>query len=202
MTIRGEALPYLVILGIILSASMIFHLYIVAMIVLTLFIFTIFFFRDPERIFNGDEDILLSPADGRVILVKEENGNILVSIFMNIFNVHINRSPIKGEIVSISHFKGNYISAYKEKSSLENERVKWVVKGEREVEFVQIAGLVARRIHILKRIGDSVERGERVGVIAFGSRVDLTFKGEDYNLLIKEGSCVKAGLTPIAKRRK
>ncbi len=201
MKVRRESFPYLLLSGVPLCLGIIFQLWILSIVFGLIFVFVIFFFRDPERNFNGDDSILLSPADGKIIALKEDEDKYSISIFMSIFNCHVNRAPIEGEVVSRTHFTGNYISAFKEKASIENERVMWTIKGKSEVEFVQIAGLVARRIHLLKKKGDFVKRGERVGVIAFGSRVDVKLKKSEYDVLLKMNDVVKAGLTPMAKRK-
>ncbi|MFB3850916.1 MAG: phosphatidylserine decarboxylase [Acidobacteriota bacterium] len=201
MKICKEALPYALFWGILISVSSVFSFYILSVLFLFPFLFTLFFFRDPKRNYKGDENVILSPADGKIIKIKEENGFFFISIFMSIFNVHINRSPIKGRIKESRHFQGTFIAAYKDKSSEENERVKWVVQNENEeVEFVQIAGLVARRIHPLKKEGEFVEMGEKIGLIAFGSRVDIKFQSKNRKLLVNLGDNVKGCLTPLAKK--
>lgn len=200
MKICKEAIPYALFWGILVAFSTIFSIYILSILFIVPFIFTIFFFRDPERECKCPEGVIISPADGKIIKIKEENGKVFVSIFMSVFNVHINRSPIEGTIKESKHFHGTYIAAYKDKSSEENERLRWVVESKKEaVEFTQIAGLVARRIHPFKREGEEVKRGEKIGLIAFGSRVDIKFDCKSKKLLVKEGDKVKGGLTPLAE---
>lgn len=201
MKVCKEALPYALFWGILISLSIIFSLYYLSIFFAFPFLFTLFFFRDPKRDFKGNENVILSPADGKIIKIQEDDEKTTISIFMSLLNVHINRSPISGIIKESKHFQGTYIAAYHDKSSEENERLKWVVKNnDEEVQFVQIAGLVARRIHPFKKEGDSVTLGEKVGLIAFGSRVDVKFGSKNRKLLVKMGDIVKGGLTPLAEK--
>lgn len=203
MKVCKEAIPYVLFWGVLTAVSFILSFYYLSLFFVLPFLFTLFFFRDPKREFSGSENIILSPADGKIIKIKEHDSKLTISIFMSVFNVHINRAPICGKIDESKHFQGNYIAAYKDKASEENERLKWLVKGEKEeVEFIQIAGLVARRIHPYKKEGDTVQRGEKVGLIAFGSRVDITFNSFGKKILVKEGEKVKGGLTPLAEIEK
>ena len=202
MKVRIEALPYALFFGVAAAAMAAAGLYALAGPLLLLLMFTLFFFRDPEREFGGSSSALLAPADGKVIRAEEKDGQFYVSIFMSVFNVHVNRSPLSGKIEESSYFPGTYLAAYKDKASEENERQRWVVKGSGgSVEFVQIAGLVARRIHPLKNEGEALERAERFGLIAFGSRVDLRFDCGEWELLVTKGLKVRAGLTAIADRK-
>ncbi|MCX7829664.1 MAG: phosphatidylserine decarboxylase [Acidobacteria bacterium] len=202
MKVCKEALPYALFWGVLIAASISFSAYFLSFIFALPFFFTLFFFRDPIRKYEGDATALLSPADGKIIKIKEENGTTTISIFMSVFDVHINRSPIAGKIKESRHFQGTFVAAYKDKSSEENERLKWIVgDGKEEIEFVQIAGLVARRIHPLRKEGDFVAQGEKIGLIAFGSRVDIKFKTADKEILVKQGQKVKGGLTPMALKK-
>lgn len=202
MKICNEALPYTLFWGILIALSSVLSLYLLSIFFLVPFIFTLFFFRDPDREPNCDRGTILSPADGKIIKISEENDKVSISIFMSIFNVHVNRSPIEGIIKECRHFEGTFIAAYKDKSSEENERLKWVVKGDSgEVEFTQIAGLVARRIHPFKRKGDEVKRAEKIGLIAFGSRVDIKFEKIEKKILVNKGDKVKGGLTALASSK-
>jgi phosphatidylserine decarboxylase len=203
MKVRREAIPYALFCGATAAFLVAFGQYYFSMIPFFFFLFVLFFFRDPDRGFSGDPEAALSPADGKVIKIKTENGNHHVSIFMSIFNVHINRSPVEGKIIKREYFQGSYLAAYNDKASLENERLKWVIESRFGLfECTQIAGLVARRIHPLKREGETVPRGGEFGLIAFGSRVDMIFPGDIFELSIKVGDKVKSGLTPIATRKK
>ncbi len=144
-------------------------------------VFTLSFFRDPERTTPPGDDLVISPADGEVVLIKPvqddeylKNEGTQVSIFMSPFNVHVNRWPISGTVEYFRHFPGEYLVAYEEKSSVRNERTHIGVRGARVgVLFKQIAGYVARRIVADVKEGDRAEAGKRFGMIRFGSRVDV-----------------------------
>ncbi len=181
--------------------SMVFHITILVVIFLILLLFVLFFFRDPEReIPSGDN--VVSPADGKVIKVKDiEKGPYkkYVAIFMTVFNVHINRSPIKGKIVDYKYFEGKFKPAFDETASIENEHNFITVEGEKiRIMFSQIAGIIARRIVFYKKVGDSLKKGERIGLIKFGSRVDI-YLPENVKILVKEGDWVKGGSSIIGE---
>ena len=144
-------------------------------------LFVLQFFRDPARSIPGDENTVVSPADGRIVAVESardpylERDSIKVSVFMNVFNVHTNRSPVDGEVRQVWYHPGTFLNAALDKASLENERnALWLktVTGA-DVTCVQIAGLIARRILCYVKSGDKVTRGARFGFIRFGSRVDV-----------------------------
>jgi len=169
-------------------------------------IFLAFFFRDPKRACPSGVTIL-APADGRVLLIEEKesqqfpNGEaIQVSIFMSVFNCHINRIPVSGKIENILHRPGKFYAADKARASAENEQNTLFLRTEQgqEIRIVQVAGLIARRIVCWVRAGDLVKRGNRFGLIQFGSRVDL-YLPVSARLSIKRGDKVKAGLTVIGE---
>ena len=169
---------------------------------LPLFIFAAFclyFFRDPERdIPNGP--VAVSPADGKIVAIRPEGSTTRVSIFLNIFDVHVNRTPIAGTITDVRYRKGRFLVASKELASVENEQNTVVVEGNgTRIVFKQIAGLIARRIVFTKRAGDRVAAGERVGLIKFGSRVDVMF-GPEWDVVVREGVHVAAGSSVLARR--
>ncbi|MEJ2009998.1 MAG: phosphatidylserine decarboxylase family protein [Acidobacteriota bacterium] len=159
------------------------------------------FFRDPDRVIASGAGVLVSPADGRVVEVREEEeggrSRQRISIFMSPFNVHVNRSPVAGTIQSVVYRKGSFRMASGPGASVDNERNTFTVdsKGS-EVVVRQIAGVLARRIVFWKDVGDHVARGERVGMIKFGSRVDVLVAPE-VALRVKVGDHVKAGSTII-----
>jgi phosphatidylserine decarboxylase len=167
--------------------------------------FCLNFFRDPEREVPPGP-VAVSPADGKVVAVRaEENGNHRISIFLNVFDVHVNRTPIAGKVACITYKKGQFLVASKEAASLSNEQNIITVDGTVDgrttrVVFKQIAGLIARRIICYKRPGDLVDAGERVGLIKFGSRVDV-FLGPEWDVAVKEGEHVAAGSSVIARMR-
>ncbi len=162
--------------------------------------FCLYFFRDPERSVPGGA-VAVSPADGKVVAVVQETATAnRISIFLNIFDVHVNRAPIGGVIRNVEYRKGQFLVASKEKASGENEQNVVTVQGEGTcVVFKQIAGLIARRIVFDKRPGDRVATGERVGLIKFGSRVDVIF-GPEWEIVVRPGMRVSAGSSTIARR--
>ena len=167
------------------------------------YLFVIWFFRNPEREIPAGEGVVVAPADGRIIEIKEvaeerilKNQSLKISIFMNVFNVHVNRIPYSGKIVDILYNKGKFVSANKEKASLENEQNAVLLETPegKKILFVQIAGLIARRIACWVEKGDLVERGQRFGLIRFGSRVDI-YLPLGVKLHVSLGDKTKAGTT-------
>ncbi|TAM81803.1 MAG: phosphatidylserine decarboxylase [Acidobacteria bacterium] len=168
-------------------------------------LFVLNFFRDPERLVPSGPGVIVSPADGRVVEIRseEKTGRACqrISIFMSPFNVHVNRSPVAGRIESMVYRKGSFRMASEPRASVENECNTFTVAGENgEVVVRQIAGVLARRIVFWKKIGDYVGRGDRVGMIKFGSRVEILLS-PDVVLSVKIGDHVKAGSTIIGIRR-
>ncbi len=164
--------------------------------------FFLWFFRDPERVIPDTTGAIVSPGDGKVTDVSPftENGvrRIRISIFLNVFNVHVNRSPIAGVIRDVRYQKGKFVNAMNAASADQNEQNVVTVEGEgHTVIFKQIAGLLARRIVFNKKVGDRVARGERVGLIKFGSRVDVLLDAAA-TPQIKVGDHVKGGSTVLA----
>lgn len=199
---RGKKITlFFILLFFIFSA---FSLYFFSFLFLILTIYSAWFFRDPERI-PPAEPGYLSPADGKVIKVSELDDPFVgrakcLSIFMSPFDVHVNRSPCRGEIKELKYKKGSFRIASTDEAQLRNERneVMMVDDAGRKIKFVQIAGAMARRIFFFKNPGDRLERGERVGFISFGSRVDLILP-EDVEVLVSPGMRVRAGETIIGR---
>ncbi len=162
--------------------------------------FCLYFFRDPDRVIPSGE-VAVSPADGKVVAVRAESpGLTRISVFLNIFDVHVNRSPIAGKVTDVAYKKGQFLVASLEKASAENEQNLIVVDGGgSQVAFKQIAGLIARRIVCYKKPGDEVACGERVGLIKFGSRVDVLL-GPEWKIAVQPGERVKAGSSVLARR--
>src|SRR6266849_8393756 len=163
--------------------------------------FFLWFFRDPERVIPIDAGAVVSPADGKVTDVSTVmvNGKPVkrISIFLNVFNVHVNRSPVAGVIRGVRYQTGKFLNAMNALSAEHNEQNTVTVEGEgHTVTFKQIAGLLARRIVFNKNVGDRVERGERVGLIKFGSRVDVLLDGSA-TLQVKVGDRVKGGASVL-----
>ena len=207
--LHNEGYKFLVIFGL---ATLVLYLInsFLGLIGIVLTIWVYYFFRDPDRISINNEDYLVSPADGVVLQVMETNGpkelNLenkkftKVSIFMNVFDCHVNRTPCSGEIEDILYVAGKFLNASLDKASEDNERNYYKIKNSfgEEIVVVQIAGLVARRIVTETSRGEKLEQGSRIGMIRFGSRAELYF--ENYKPLVKVDQKTIAGETLIAKR--
>ena len=166
-------------------------------------LFFLWFFRDPQREIPRGAGLIVSPADGVVTetvrIDTPQGARQRVSIFLNVFDVHVNRSPIAGEVTSVRYQKGKFLNAMNEESAERNEQNIVTVRGEgMEIVFKQIAGLIARRIVFNHREGDRVERGQRVGLIKFGSRTDMILPAEA-EIRVKTGQRVKGGSSIIAE---
>ena len=173
------------------------------LIFLILLIFTFYFFRDPERVVPLGDDILVSPADGLITNISEhkegKKSYTKVSIFLSVFNVHIQRLPLSGQITKIDYIDGKFINATLDKASEENERLRLTLKsGSNVIYITQIAGLIARRIICYLKTNERVNQGERYGIIKFGSRVDIEFPNS-YNLMVSIGQQCIGGETIIAR---
>ncbi len=169
-------------------------------VLLVLTLFVLFFFRDPERDIPSGEGAVVSPADGRVIVIKDvfeptylKQDVKQVSIFLSVFNVHVNRSPYGGTVETVHYNPGKFLAAWDDKASLDNEQTAMVIaNGKDRILVKQIAGLIARRIVCYAKPGDTVRAGERYGLIRFGSRVDL-FLPKDAVIKVQLGERIKGG---------
>jgi phosphatidylserine decarboxylase len=166
--------------------------------------FCLYFFRDPDREVPAGP-VAVSPADGKVVVVKQENGGQRISIFLNVFDVHVNRTPIPGRVVDVRYQEGQFLVASKEAASHSNEQNTITVEGtvagkSTRIAFKQIAGLIARRIVCYKKTGDTLAAGERVGLIKFGSRVDVQL-GPEWEVAVRVGQRVSAGSSVIARMK-
>ncbi len=164
--------------------------------------FCLYFFRDPDRTAPAGR-VAVSPADGKVVAIVDEGATATrISVFLNIFDVHVNRSPIAGKIVAVEYRRGKFLVASRELATAQNEQNVVTVEGQDGVRvvFKQIAGLIARRIVFSKRIGDGVAAGERIGLIKFGSRVDVLF-GPEWEIAVQRGERVSAGRSVLARRK-
>jgi phosphatidylserine decarboxylase len=164
-------------------------------------VFCLYFFRDPERT-APEGPYALSPADGKVMAVKPEaDGLTRISIFLNVFDVHVNRSPVAGVIEKVEYRKGHFLVASKELASTDNEQNIVTMRTADGVRLVykQIAGLIARRIVFRKRQGDQVGAGERIGLMKFGSRMDVLL-GNEWRIVVEPGQRVSAATTILAER--
>ncbi len=207
--IHVEGYKFLVISGIITIVFYIFSDFL-ALLGLLLTIWVYYFFRDPERITIDDDNYLVSPADGEVIKVEEVDGpkelNLenkryrKISIFMNVFDCHVNRTPCAGKIEEILYKPGKFLNASFDKASEDNERNYYKIKDNQNnnIILVQIAGLVARRIVCEASKNQELKQGERVGMIRFGSRADIYY--ENYEPLVKVGQRAISGETLLAKK--
>ncbi len=198
MRIREEALPFAVPLLVLAAALVALGQVWPALPPAALGLFVCAFFRDPERVSTVDPRALLCPADGRVCQVAREGGRTKISVFMSLFDVHVNRSPEACTVSEMTYNRGRFLAAWSDKASLDNEQLRYRLATPRgELELVQIAGLVARRIVPFVAVGAVLGRGERFGLIRFGSRVDL-YAPEGVEVLVRVGQRVRAGATPLA----
>ena len=159
------------------------------------------FFRDPHRSIPPDAAIVVAPADGRVVEARpaDRERRAAISIFLSIFNVHITRAPVSGEVVSVERTRGGFRAAFRDQAGAENERVAITIRSRGgDVVCTQVAGFVARRIVCRARPGDQLEAGQRYGLIQFGSRMDLDLPAGTV-LLVERGDRTRAGLTPVAR---
>ena len=186
-------------------------LWLLAFVMMILALWVAYFFRDPERTGQRGGEVVIAPADGRIVMITEVDepaflhGKALrISIFMNVFNVHVNRYPVSGTVRFVHYNPGKFLNAVTDKSSLENEQMSVGIEraepggGTLRVLVRQIAGLVARRIVTYSREGDQVEQGERMGIIRFGSRVDV-FLPTSATPAVKVGETTIAGASVIAR---
>ncbi len=205
--ITAEGLPSI---GLSAFSAIIFAIigcWFMALLFLLLTAFCCNFFRDPERVVPAAPDLAVSPADGKIVRVARAadpfSGEMrqCISIFMNVFSVHVNRSPVSGNIKDIAYHQGLFLNASLDKSSHDNERCSYSIEdAEGNLwSMVQIAGLIARRIVCRVDAGDRLERGERYGMIKFGSRVDL-YLPDDFQPAVLVGDVVMAGQTVLAKK--
>jgi phosphatidylserine decarboxylase len=190
-----------------LAVAVVVHLFtgglIWSIIPVLLAIFFLWFFRDPRRTIPQGEGLIVSPADGKLTAIEHvmtpSGERVRLSIFLNVFNVHVNRSPITGTLREVRYQKGQYLNAMNPESAEKNEQNLAVVESDDgyEVAFKQIAGLLARRIVFQRKAGDRLERGERIGMIKFGSRVDVLMPAYA-EIRVKMGDHVKGGATVLA----
>ena len=181
-------------------------LWLLAFLLTVIALWVAYFFRDPERTGARGDQLIIAPADGKIVMVTEVDEPTFVhgratrvSIFMNVFNVHVNRYPVSGTVKYVHRSPGKFLNAAAEESSLENEQtsVGLEASGQR-ILIRQIAGLIARRIHTYSREGERVEQGERMGIIRFGSRVDV-FVPPASRVQVKVGQTTVAGTTVLAE---
>ncbi|ACI21255.1 phosphatidylserine decarboxylase family protein [Thermodesulfovibrio yellowstonii] len=202
--IRKEGLPYIG--GALFLSSFFYLLWLepVAIAFAILSLFFLYFFRDPERTPPADPNVVVSPADGKVISIKQhgesfcDKGHTEISIFMSPFDVHVNRAPFDGIVKEVVYTPGKFFSAFKEKAYRENENIKITIQTQHgNIVVRQVAGFVARRVVCWIKEGDSLNKGERFGMIKFSSRVDICLPSF-FKINVKVGDKVKAGKNIIA----
>ncbi len=213
MKFAREGLPFIAIAAVLALVALIFASrrggwpsWVLTAVMVVIAVWVAYFFRDPERSGARGDRVVTAPADGKVVLITEVDepafihGRALrVSIFMNVFNVHVNRYPVSGTVKYVQYNPGKFLNAAVEKSSLENEqRSVGIESGPYRILVRQIAGLIARRIVTYSRTGERVEQGERMGLIRFGSRVDI-FLPTDAQVRVKIGELTTAGTTVVAE---
>lgn len=202
-----EGLPFIFLTAIATLTFAILDCWFMATLLLVALFFILNFFRDPERVVPQNPGVAVSPADGKVIKIETMRDPLTgedrtaICVFMNVFNVHVNRMPVAGRIARISYFGGKFINASFDKASVDNERNAVLVEDAdgRSWTMVQIAGLIARRIICWAEEGDTLARGQRFGLIKFGSRVDL-YVPTDYEPTVRIGEQVFAGQSILARK--
>lgn len=203
-----EGLPFVFFTAIATLTFALLDCWFMATVLLVVLFLVLNFFRDPERVVPQEPGVAVSPADGKVIKVETMRDPLTgedrtaVCVFMNVFNVHVNRMPVAGRIARISYFGGKFLNASFDKASTDNERNSLLIEdGDgRSWTMVQIAGLIARRIICWGEEGDALSRGQRFGLIKFGSRVDLYLPAE-YEPTVRIGDKVFAGQTILARKK-
>jgi phosphatidylserine decarboxylase len=214
MSFAREGYLFMAIAGVLAAAALAtalarrsWPIWLLAFVFVLLTLWVAYFFRDPERLGDRGERLVISPADGRVVMVTDVPEPMFfhgparrVSIFMNVFDVHVNRYPVSGIVRYVHYNPGKFLNAATDKSSLENEQrsVGIAMAGDRRVLVRQIAGLIARRIVTYSREGDAAVQGERMGIIRFGSRVDV-FLPPGTTVRVSVGQRATAGVTVLAE---
>jgi len=196
--VASEGWPFIIPLAIVTALLFAFGWKNTAYVSLVLTLFVLFFFRDPERTVPEGKGVVVSPADGKVIVIKDiyeptylKRDVKQISIFLSVFNVHVNRSPVGGTVELVKYNPGKFHVASVDKASLDNEQTAMVIDdGKHKILVKQIAGLIARRIVCYAKPGDAIKAGERYGLIRFGSRVDI-FLPKDTELKVKLGDRIK-----------
>jgi len=194
-----EGIPFVLVCLLIAGVFAFFGWWIVAAIFVGLTLFMAFFFRDPKRTVPGGDGLIVSAADGRVTRVETTDVGKVVSVFLSPLDVHVNRSPIAGVITNLTYIPGRKMPATSDTASFENERNSLVIEGDgTSITVTQIAGIVARRIVCWPKVGDTLERGQKFGLIKFSSRTDLMMPSS-VEILVKVGDRVVGGETVIAR---
>ena len=200
MRIVKESIPYILIPTLLAIAAGALGFWYVSVFLIVVALFMAFFFRHPKRVPPTDTDVVVSPADGRVTRIEPQvDASTVISIFLSPLDVHINRSPIPGKIVDMLYSRGKFLMATNEQASLVNEQNALTIQGEKiTVVCKQIAGILARRIVVWKRAGDSLDLGEPFGMIKFSSRTDVLLPA-NVRVTVKKGQHVRGGITVIGR---
>ena len=204
MRIARESIPFIVVPTLLGIATLLFGFWYLSILFAVIVAFMVYFFRDPQRVPPSNPNLVVAPADGRVTRVAPTTSldnapATLVSIFLSPFDVHINRSPIAGQVLDISYSRGKFLMATNENASSVNEQNALVIQGEKAtVVCKQIAGILARRIVCWTRKGDNLALGQRFGMIKFSSRTDVILPA-NVTVTVKEGSRVSGGVTIIGQ---
>jgi len=200
LPLAREGWPFIIAVVALLLLCIVLCWWAAASIAALLLAFILNFFRDPERKTPNDPCAFIAPADGRVIRSESIGGVWHVDIFMNVFNVHVNRAPMSGRLTHMHYFPGAFVNASFDKASEHNERNSFTLLSDsgESVTFTQIAGLIARRIVSYVAVGDHVQAGQRIGMIRFGSRVDCRIP-ENYEVSVAVGDKVVAGESVLAR---
>ena len=204
MRIARESIPFIVVPTLLGIATLLFGFWYLSILLAVIVAFMVYFFRDPQRVPPSNPNLVVAPADGRVTRVARTTSldnapATLVSIFLSPFDVHINRSPIAGQVLDISYSRGKFLMATNENASSVNEQNALVIQGEKAtVVCKQIAGILARRIVCWTRKGDNLALGQRFGMIKFSSRTDVILPA-NVTVTVKEGSRVSGGVTIIGQ---
>jgi phosphatidylserine decarboxylase len=205
LVVAKEGFPFIGSGLLVFLAGLWFQWWIFSLVIATVVFYLILFFRNPRRAVPEGERLVVSPADGRIVEIQElfeerflKKKSVKISIFMNLFDVHVNRIPCQGLVQGIFYNPGKFISATRDKASLVNEQNAIVLETPKghKILLIQIAGLIARRIVCWARVGDRVSRGDRFGIIRFGSRVDL-FLPQGVELRVKLGEKVQGGASVV-----
>ena len=191
-----DAYYFLIPLGILALGAAYAGVAILATIFILLAGFVAVFFRDPERTIPADPNAVVSPADGKIIQLRSDEKGTTLSIFLSIFDVHVNRAPVGGVILRQEYCPGRFVAAFDERASIENERMIVTIGGTRELTFSLVAGLIARRIVAWKNKGDRLSKGDKIALIRFGSRVDILLP-PDCEVAVKKGDRVQGGSSVI-----
>lgn len=207
MKFAHEGYPFIIFFAVITIAAFTAGGALTALLPFILTLFMLYFFRDPDRTAPEGDNIFVSPADGKVILIKNvredqylKNDAIEISIFMSPLNVHVNRAPCDGVVESVVHTKGKFLSAFKHEASLQNENIAMLLNTKYGKILVrQVAGFVARRAVCRVKPGDTLKKGQRYGIIKFSSRLDV-YLPKDTDIKVKLGDKVKAGETIIGTK--